>query len=150
MRFALVALAVLVLAAPALGSERHPTQAEIEGEVMCPTCHVTLDMSDSPVAARMKAFVKRRIAAGDTKSQIEAKLVDNFGEAVLARPPKHGFGLLAWVLPIGGIVVAAAALGVGAWKWAGGRTAAAPAAAGPPLDPELERRLDDELRAFDG
>jgi len=150
MRPLLVAVAALVLAAPALASERHPTPAEIEGEVMCPTCHVTLDMSDSPVAARMKAFISRRIAAGDTKSEIEAKLVDNFGPAVLARPPKHGFGLLAWVLPIGGILVAGALLGVAAWKWSGGRQPAAVAAAGPPLDPELERRLDDELRAFDG
>ncbi len=150
MRALLVAAAALVLAVPALASERHPTQAELEGEIQCPTCHTTLDMSDSAIAVRMKAFIARRIAAGDTRSAIESKLVAEFGEGVLAAPPKHGFGLLAWLLPLGGIVVAGAALAYGAWRWSSGREAAVAAATGPPLDPELERRLDDELRAFDG
>ena len=150
MRLLLVAVVALALAAPALASERHPTLNELEGQVMCPTCHVTLDMSDSPIAQRMKTYIKRWIAQGDTKSQIERKLVANFGEGVLASPPRHGFGLVAWVLPIAGILLGAGALGFGAWKWSSGRAPAPVAAAGPPLDPALERRLDEELRRFDG
>ena len=150
MRLLLVLAAALALSAPALASESHPTLTELEGEVMCPTCHTTLDMSNSPIATRMESFIQRRIAAGDTKSQIKAKLVANFGEGILAAPPKHGFGLLAWLLPIGGILAAALALGYGAWRWSSGREPAAVAAAGVPLDPELERRLDDELRRYDG
>jgi len=146
---AALALCLGTLAAPARASESRPTLAELEGEVMCPTCHTTLDMSSSPIAARMRVFIKQRIAAGDTKSQIESKLVAQFGQGVLAAPPKHGFGLLAWLLPLGGILAGAAALAYGAWRWSRGRGPAAAAAAGPPLDPELERRLDDELRAFD-
>jgi len=149
-RLLLVLAAALALSAPALASESHPTLTELEGEVMCPTCHTTLDMSNSPIATRMESFIQRRIAAGDTKSQIKAKLVANFGEGILAAPPKHGFGLLAWLLPIGGILAAALALGYGAWRWSSGREPAAVAAAGVPLDPELERRLDDELRRYDG
>ena len=117
---------------------------------MCPTCHTTLDMSSSPIAARMRVYIRRWIAAGETKSEIKRKLVAQFGEGVLAAPPKRGFGLLAWLLPLLGIVAGAAALGVGAWKWSASREPVRPAAAGPPLDPELERRLDDELRRFDG
>ena len=149
MKLLLVALAALALAAPALASERHPTLSELEGEVMCPVCHETLDMSTSPIADRIRAFIKRRIAAGDTKSEIKQRLVANFGEGILAAPPRRGFGLLAWLLPLGGALAGAAALGFGAWKWSSGRGPAAPAA-GPPLDPELERRLDEELRRFDG
>lgn len=150
MRALAVAVAALALAAPAFASEQHPTLNELEGEVMCPTCHVTLDMSDSPIAQRMKAFIKRRIAAGDTRSAIEAKLVAQFGEGVLAAPPKRGFGLLAWLLPLVGILAGAAALAFGAWKWSSGRERPAAVAAGPPIEPELELRLDDELRRFDG
>lgn len=150
MRALAVVVAALALAAPALASEQHPTLNELEGEVMCPTCHVTLDMSDSPIAQRMKAFIKRRIAAGDTKSGIEAKLVAQFGQGVLAAPPKKGFGLLAWLLPLVGILAGAAALAFGAWKWSSGREPPAAVALGPPIEPELERRLDDELRRFDG
>jgi cytochrome c-type biogenesis protein CcmH len=150
--FAAVALAV---AAPALASERHPTQGELERELVCPTCHTTLDESDAPIAREMKAYVKRRIAQGATKSQIEGELVDQFGPAVLGVPRKHGFDLLAWVLPIGGILVAGAALGVGAWQWSRTRDARESDASGaaplvPPLEPELERRVDEELARFEG
>lgn len=150
MRPLLVLLAALALAAPAAASEQHPTLNELEGEVMCPVCHTTLDMSDSPAAKRIEAFIVARIRAGETKSQIERQLVANFGEGILAAPPRRGFGLLAWLLPLAGILAGAAALGFGAWKWSSSRGEPQPAVAGVPLDPELERRLDDELRRFDG
>jgi cytochrome c-type biogenesis protein CcmH len=141
-------LVALMAAAPALASERHPTLAELEGEIICPTCHTSLDQSDSPIALRIKSFISARIAAGDTKSQIKSKLVAQFGEGVLAEPPKHGFGLLAWVLPIAGILCAAAVVGVLAWRWTRWRGPAV-AAAGAPLGPELDRRVDEELARFD-
>jgi len=143
-------LAALALAPAALASEQHPSLADLEDEVICPTCHTTLDMSSSPIAARMRTYIRRWIAAGDTKSEIKRKLVAQFGEGVLAEPPKHGFSLLAWLLPLVGVLVGGAALGYGAWRWSSTREPAPLAPAGPPLDPELERRLDDELRRFDG
>jgi cytochrome c-type biogenesis protein CcmH len=147
-----VRLLVLVCAAAALAaplaraSEQHPTQAELEGEVMCPVCGTTLDQSDSPAAQQIKRVIARRIAAGDTKTEIKARLVTNYGDAILAAPPHHGFGLLAWWLPIAGIVAAAALVGFGAWRWSRARE---PAPAAAPLDPALERRLDDELRRYE-
>ena len=147
-RALLVALAALLLAAaPALASERHPTQGEMEGEIICPTCHTTLDQSDSPTAQRMKAFIARRIAAGDTRTQIENGLIATFGESVVARPSTHGFDLLAWLLPLAGILAGAVVLGVAAWGWT--RRRPPPSAGGPPLDPDLERRVDEELARFE-
>jgi len=147
-RALLIALAALLLsAAPALPSEQHPTQGELEGEVICPTCHTTLDQSSSPIALRMKAFIARRIAAGDTRSQIEDKLIATFGPSVVARPATHGFDLLAWLLPLAGVLGGAVVLGLAAWRWSRAR---APATAAPaPLDPELERRVDEELARFE-
>jgi cytochrome c-type biogenesis protein CcmH len=147
----------LVAAAPALASEQHPTQNEIESEIVCPVCApATLDQSSSAVAQRMKRFITRRRAAGDTKSEIESKLVAQFGEQVLAAPPKKGFNLIAWVLPIVGVVAGAAVLAALAWRWS--RKRADGPGDGPPgpppngrvtVDPELERRLDEELARFD-
>ena len=146
----LAALALaLVLAAPAAASERHPTLGELEGEVMCPTCKTTLDQSTAPIADRIRQFISARIAAGDTKSEIKRKLVTQFGPAVLAEPSKHGFNLLAWVLPLVAAGIAAVVVGVLAWRWSRGRGSPA-VAGGPPLDPELERRVDEELARFDG
>jgi len=145
----LVALLVALAIAPsAWASERHPTQGELESEVVCPTCHTTIDQSDSPIAQRMKVFIAGRIRAGDTKSEIEQKLVDQFGQAVLAKPSTHGFDLIAWLLPIVALLGGAAVVGLAAWRWSRVR---APAEAPPPapLDPELERRVDEELARFE-
>jgi cytochrome c-type biogenesis protein CcmH len=114
----LVTLVLALAVVPsALASERHPTQAELEGELLCPTCSTTLDQSNAPIALRMKQFVRRRIAAGDTKSEIKAQLVAQFGKGVLAAPEQKGFDLLAWVLPIVGLLGGAAVLTVLAWRW---------------------------------
>jgi cytochrome c-type biogenesis protein CcmH len=149
-----VAAAVLLaLAAPAAASEERPTLEELERELVCPTCETTLALSNAPVAERMRAFIRARIAAGDTKSEIKERLVAEFGEEVLAAPPKRGFNLLAWVLPLAGVGLAAIVLGVLARRWLRSAPEAPPAAASAngraPLDPELERRLDEELARFD-
>ena len=136
----------LAVAAPALASDRHPTQNELEGEIMCPVCGTTLDQSDAAIAQNMKMFIAHEIAAGKTKSQIEDALVAKFGEQVLASPPKHGFNLLAWLLPLIGLAVAIPIVGWLAWRWSQGRE---PPADDGQLDPELDRLVDSELARFD-
>jgi cytochrome c-type biogenesis protein CcmH len=151
MRALAVVVAALALAAPAAArgqSQCKPTLGQLEGQVMCPTCKTTLDQSSSPIANRIRGFIRERIAAGDCEGEIKAALVDEFGESVLAAPPKKGFNLLAWVLPLAGLAAGAVAVGVAARRWSSSR-AGAPAPAVTPLDPELERRLDDELARFD-
>ena len=138
-------VALLAVLAFFVASEQNPTLAELEGELVCRTCNTTLDQSSSPEAQRMKAFIRRRIAAGDTKSEIKEKLVAQFGEGVLAAPPKEGFGLLAWLLPLAGLAVAVPLIGFALWRWSRAREPEAVA----PVDPELERRLDAELARFD-
>jgi cytochrome c-type biogenesis protein CcmH len=102
----------------------------------------------------MKAYIRTRIAAGATKSQIIDELVgppNNMGDAVLGVPRKHGFDLLAWLLPFVGIALGAVVLGAAAWYWSRSRTpdGTTVATEGPPLAPELERRVDEELARFD-
>jgi cytochrome c-type biogenesis protein CcmH len=143
------ALALAFLAAPALPSERHPTLAELEGEVMCPVCNTTLDQSNSQAARRIESYIGERIAAGDTRSKIKARLVAQFGPSILASPPRHGFNLVAWWLPIVGVGAGAVALAIGAWRWsrtAESRPRQAESESG--LEPELERRIDEELARF--
>ena len=141
-RAALIVLAGLLLVPVARASEQHPTLSELEGEVMCPVCGTTLDQSSSPAAQQIKRVIARRIAAGDTKTEIKDRLVAEYGDAILAAPPHKGLGLLAWWLPLAGIVAAAAIVGVGAWRWSRARE---PEPDGSRLDPALERRVDDEL-----
>lgn len=123
-----------------------PTLADLEDEVMCPVCNTTLDQSSSPAARQIESFISRRIGAGDSKSEIKDRLVDEYGPQILAAPPKKGFDLLAWLLPIAGLFAGAIVLGLLAWRWSRAR-GASPLGAG--LDPALERRVDEELARFD-
>jgi cytochrome c-type biogenesis protein CcmH len=150
-KLALAALAALVLAAPAAACKQQGSQAYLETRLVCITCHTTLDESDSTFAVEMKTEIARQIKACRTNSQIIASMVSQFGPAVLSTPQTHGFDLIAWVLPLGGILLGAAALGFGAVRWRAVRTTAGvDASEGSELDPEDERRVDEELKRFDG
>jgi cytochrome c-type biogenesis protein CcmH len=115
---------------------------------MCPICHTTLDQSESGAANQIRAFISARIARCETAGQIKRELVADYGQSILAEPPHKGFDLLAWWLPLGGVMLGAMAIGYGAWRWTRHRDSE-PAAPPEPLDPELERRLDEALAGFD-
>jgi cytochrome c-type biogenesis protein CcmH len=151
-----VVASVLALVPAAVASEERPTLAELENEVYCPTCKSLLSLSNAPIAQRMRQFIREEVAAGATKSEIKDALVDQFGEAVLAAPPKEGFNLLVWVPPLVGIAIAGAAIAFLVVRWTRAGRIRGPAPPGDPdangrrtLDPELERRLDEELARYD-
>jgi cytochrome c-type biogenesis protein CcmH len=144
---AAVLSACVLAVVPAALAEQPPRAADLEGQLVCPVCETTLDQSDSPVAQRMKVFIRRRIAAGDSAKEIKAKLVDQFGPGVIASPPKSGFGLFAWLFPLIVVGVAAIVIAVLVRGWSRRRAPPAPVR---PLDPGLERRVDEELARFEG
>ena len=143
---ALGVLVVVCATAAGAWAQNPPRAADLEAELVCPVCETTLDQSNAPIAERMKLEIRARIAAGDTEDEIKDALVAEFGPGVLARPPEGGFGLLAWLLPLAGLVAGAIVVAVLVRAWSRGRT---PASAEPPLDPELERRVDEELARFE-
>jgi len=152
LRVLAVAAAALVLAGPAAAACAHPrtSLAFLEGQVMCPTCHTTLDQSDSAAARQIETFISKRIAQCATAQQIESELVANYGRGILAAPSHKGFDLLAWWLPIAGVLGGALVLAVGVWRWSRFREPETePEPEGSGLDEETERRLDDLLTRFE-
>jgi cytochrome c-type biogenesis protein CcmH len=151
-RLALIAL--VALAVPASASAACPELRSLEGELMCPTCGTTLELSNAPAANQIRRFVCERAAAGDSRGEIKDKLVADFGPGVLASPPKEGFDLLAWVLPLAALGLGAAAIGVLVVRWSRrGKSEAEleePSPNGrPELDPALEKRLEEELARYE-
>ena len=150
-RLLAVVAAALVLAGPAAACAHPRTSlAFLKGQVMCPTCHTTLDMSDSPAARQIEAFISQKVAACWTAQRIETALVRNYGPAILAEPSHKGFDLLAWWLPIAGVLGGAIILAFGVWRWSHGRDDEPPASAGSGLDDdETERKIDELLAGMD-
>jgi cytochrome c-type biogenesis protein CcmH len=144
----LASAAVLLAAAP---PQPKTTLPDVEDEVMCPICGTALNLSGAPQADRERAFIRRQIAAGKTKEEIKDALVAQYGTEVLAEPPKSGFDLTAWLVPLAGILLAAVAIATGLWRWRGaGRDGGGPPSpGGPPLEPAEAERLDADLARYD-
>ena len=147
-RRAAAVVALLAAIAVPVGVAGPPVQADLEAEIVCPTCKTTLDQSSSPIATRMKTYIRQRIAAGDSAKEIKAQLVDQFGPAVLAEPPKRGFDLLAWLLPLAALAVGVVVVGALAWTWSRRRESPAGRET-ETLDPDVEQRVDEELARFE-
>jgi cytochrome c-type biogenesis protein CcmH len=142
-RLLAVVAAALVLAAPAAACTHPRTSLPyLEGQIMCPTCHTTLDQSDAPAAQRIKHFIAQRIDQCATSKQIESELVANFGAGILAAPPHKGFDLVAWWLPIAGLIGGALLLALGVWRWSHSREVEV----AEPLDPALAAQVDELVR----
>ena len=138
-RMILVAL-VCLLALPGLAAAL--TVQDVAQEVRCPTCNTPLDVSSSPVAMDMKAYIARKIEKGWTKQQIIDGLVGEFGPTVLATPPKSGFDLIAWIVPALAVALGLAAIPLLTRAWS---RRGPPEAAPPPISDEDRRRLDERL-----
>ena len=137
---------IVALVAAAVAAAAPPNAADLEAEIVCPVCETTLDQSNAPIAERMKAFIRVRIAAGDSEQEIKDALVAEFGTEVLAEPPGGGFGLLAWLLPLAALAGGAVAVALLIRRWSHLRRETVEE---DPLDPQLERLVDEELERFD-
>ena len=147
-----LALAVLVAAAqaapPAVESAAADGWAyQMAGELLSPYCPgQTLADCPSQNAQTLRVWLIAQEAAGRSQEEVEAELVDRYGEEILGAPPARGFALTAYAVPfvsfgVGGLVVALFLRR----QMARTRTRPAPAAPSTPLDPELERIVDEDL-----
>ena len=145
----LAALALLVLGAAPAGAAERASLPDIEDEVMCPICGTLLELSESPQAQRERAFIRARIARGDSKQEIKDALVREYGQDVLAVPDSSGFDLSAYLVPILAFIAGAAALAVGVLRWRRRGEGEPPGPGGPAPSDEEAERLDADLARYD-
>jgi cytochrome c-type biogenesis protein CcmH len=114
-----LAVVLLLLAAPAAPACPRTSVADLEDEVMCPVCGESLALArEAPLAQRERALIQRLVARCETKRQVKAELVAQFGPSVLALPQDRGFGATAYLVPAagGGVALAATALLLRRWR----------------------------------
>ncbi|WP_339334324.1 cytochrome c-type biogenesis protein [uncultured Maricaulis sp.] len=114
--FALLLSAPNVLAAPQpdeqMADEAMETRARaLYRDLRCVVCQSqSIDESNAPLAADMRAVVRERLLAGDSDAEVRTWLQTRYGDYVLMTPPLQGNTLLLWLLPAillvgGGVLV---------------------------------------------
>jgi cytochrome c-type biogenesis protein CcmH len=101
---------LLVVTVPVLAQGGDP-KAQLLKELWCPICNgIRLDVCEQKVCEQMRAMIDQELAAGKTPEQIKAQFIDLYGPVVLGEPPREGFNLIAWIMPvvllIGGLTAA--------------------------------------------
>ena len=151
-----IALAVIILIATSLAGTAQanpPPRAsyiEVLNDVMCVVCHEPLAVAQSPEAFQERQYIRTLIAQGETKAQIEHNLVEQYGPAVLARPPANGVNLLVYIVPPVVLILGLGTLAIflPRWRRRGRQTDATQAPAAAQLDPTDAKRLNDDLGRY--
>jgi cytochrome c-type biogenesis protein CcmH len=139
--FAIAFIAVL----PLLAQQQADRVKQVGGKFLCmcgcsqilTQCnHVGCTMSSS-MLKELGAMVNR----GDSEDKITQTFVQEFGTTVYAEPPKTGFSLVAWLMPVFYFLIGAALVVFFINKWR--KQAPAPAAVAPAgvhISPEAYER----------
>ena len=152
-RIALLA-AVIVLAATTLhasGQTAKPVNEDVVHEVAvqlrCVVCQ-NLSVADSPseMASQMRAIIRERLAAGESPAEVQRYFVERYGEWILLAPPRRGFNLLVWLLPLAAVLagLAAAALLIRRWTRRARTAPTSPVAVDAAMSERIRRELERE------
>jgi cytochrome c-type biogenesis protein CcmF len=131
-----------------------PLEKEMQGEIMCMcSCRSPLEhcpMLRCPTRETEKALLHDLVEQDKSRDEIVTEFVRTFGgQDVLGAPIDEGFNRLAWLFPYLIGAGGAAALGFTAIRFSRRRQPAEAADQQASAEPELQDRLDDELRNLD-
>jgi cytochrome c-type biogenesis protein CcmH/NrfF len=121
---------------------------ELEHSLMSPYCPGrALTECPSPQATELRLWIQAQERAGVPRSEVEARLFQEFGDQLRVSPRAEGWGLWAYLVPAfallaGGVVV----FGFLRRQGGAGSASAVPAPASV-ADPELAREIERELGA---
>ena len=146
-----IILFLFLLFASPVRADSH-TVRDISKQLIC-QCGCTLVLhscthAECGAGVPMTALIKQKLAQGQSGEEIIQFFVAQYGEQVLASPPKRGFNLTVWVLPFvailggGGVVYMA----LKKWVWKGRQSTAT--AETEVEEEEYQRRLEKELEEF--
>jgi cytochrome c-type biogenesis protein CcmH/NrfF len=137
-------IALLGFVAPIAASDAPEWAHQLPNELMSPFCPgVTLAECTSSHAGSLKMWIVVQAAAGRGEDDIREELYERYGDQIRPTPKAEGIGIAAYVLPV--VVFLA---GGGLVTWFLRRSTRSARVGGPPtlpLDPEVERKLDELL-----
>lgn len=112
------AQAQVVTPAPLENSPYDAQTFKIADQMQCPVCQgQTVAFSNSGLSQQMRILIKKKLEQGETEQQILQYFVDRYGESILTNPPKSGFDLIVWLLPILGLLAGTGVVGYVLRNW---------------------------------
>jgi cytochrome c-type biogenesis protein CcmH len=99
---------VWLAASPWVAAQEYDDQAwRIAQELQCPICQgQSVAESNSQLAVQMRALIREKLAAGESREAILQFFVERYGDNVLMAPRFGGFNSVAWVVPYVGLLAA--------------------------------------------
>ena len=145
-----IAMLAAITAAPGAVAAARPRVSipQMYQDLMCVVCHESLAIAQSPESFQERQEVRTLVGQGLDRAQVEHAMVAQYGTAVLARPPAHGFNLLVYVIPPVVVLIGLGTLVVTIPRWRRRSRAqrSAGAATGPPTLSDADtQRIDQEL-----
>lgn len=143
--FVLALVAVFALGATAYAQTPSPNQInDVARDLWCPLCNgVRLDNCELQACVQMREVISDKLVAGESKDNIKAYFVQQYGDVVLGQPSTQGFNLIAWIFPILAAVVGIGWVAYLVLTWRRKQTttmaAAAPAGGATPASNALRR-----------
>ncbi len=140
---ALLALAASPLVIAQVGYSQRAKEIGTHLKCQCRGCDMSAGLCAHPggsfsgpcdTAKAMLREVDQHLAKGETEQQIIDAFVAEYGPGVYMEPPKKGFGLVAWLMPVVYSIVGFAIVIFIVRKWAVRPPSAAPASPAAPSD----------------
>lgn len=131
-----------------LTPEQEARARVLEGVLRCPVCRSqSIRQSRSFMADDMRQKTRAMIAEGRSDDEIREYFIERYGTWVLLTPPKRGFNLAAYLLPVLVVVIGAAGLTLAGLRWK--RASAAVERSEPPPPSRHLTRLERELEEIE-
>lgn len=139
---------------PVMAQQPTPSDNEVNRvakQLYCPVCeNIPLDVCPTQACAEWRELIRQKIAGGWSDEQIKDYFALQYGDRVLAEPPRRGLNWLVYLLPpiffLGGALIVYSVLRK--MRKTSGPFAAETDAAGSPsedADPYL-RKVEEELK----
>ncbi len=101
--FILTILFIATSTSVAQAQEDIPTDDEVNkiaSQLYCPVCESTrLDVCPTQACRQWRELIRLQLAEGKTEKEIKQYFADNYGDRVLAEPPRTGLNWLVYILP---------------------------------------------------
>ncbi len=74
---------------------------EVAKQLYCPVCeNIPLDTCGTTACEQWRGIIRDKLADGWTEDEIKTYFVNQYGDRVLAEPPRRGFNWIVYLVPV--------------------------------------------------